>query len=48
MRQVDINDTLSNPLSTYNRNKVEYKDIFWKDDKSKIISFPAISGLYPA
>jgi len=48
LKQVDVRDTLSNPLNTYNKNKVEYKDIFWKGDKSKIISFPANIGLIPS
>jgi hypothetical protein len=48
LKQVDINDTLTNPLNVYNKNKIEYKDIFWKGDKSKIISFPANIGLIPS
>ncbi|SDT58569.1 hypothetical protein SAMN05216490_4173 [Mucilaginibacter mallensis] len=38
LKEVVVNDTLSNPLKVYDQNKKEYSDIYWKGDKSKMVS----------
>src|ERR1700753_3840658 len=38
LREVEIKDSSSDPAKTYADNKVAYKDIYWKGDKSHIVS----------
>jgi hypothetical protein len=38
LKEVVVNDTLSTPLKIYDQNKKEYSDIYWKGDKSKMVS----------
>lgn len=45
IKQVDIHDSVSDPLKKFNQNKKEYAEIYFKGDKSKIISFPVT--MYP-
>jgi hypothetical protein len=40
LKQVDIKDSVLSPLATYEKNKQDYKDIFWKGDDSKIVTIP--------
>jgi hypothetical protein len=37
LKEVIIKDSLLSPLKAYDKNKVEYKDIYWKGDKSHMI-----------
>lgn len=41
LREVVIKGSKISPLEKYNENKKEYKDIYWKGDKSKIIEIEA-------
>lgn len=46
LKEVVIKDSVLSPLKVYNNNKVEYKDIYWKGDKSHIFSIsPGVIGL---
>jgi hypothetical protein len=45
LREVVIKDGLLSPLKTYNNNKVAYKDIYWKGDKSHLFSIAPGIGL---
>jgi CarboxypepD_reg-like domain len=45
LREVVIKDSVLSPLKVYNNNKVEYKDIYWKGDKSHIFSIAPGIGL---
>ncbi len=44
LQEVVVKDTLTNPLERYNQNKKDYKDIFWKGDKSHMVSIPLTLG----
>ena len=45
LKQVDIHDSLPDPLKKFNQNKKDYAEIYFKGDKSHIISFPV--EMYP-
>ena len=38
LKQVDIKDSVLTPLQVYDQNKKDYKDIYWKGDKSHMFS----------
>jgi hypothetical protein len=45
LKQVDIHDSVPDPLKKFNQNKKEYAEIYARGDKSHIISFPVT--MYP-
>jgi hypothetical protein len=45
LKQVDIHDSVPDPLRKFNQNKKEYAEIYAKGDKSHIVSFPVT--MYP-
>lgn len=46
LKEVVINGTAISPASAYEANKKEYKDIYWKGDKSHMVALgPGISGV---
>jgi hypothetical protein len=44
LQEVVVKDTLLDPLERYNQNKKDYKDIFWKGDKSHMVTIPLVLG----
>lgn len=47
LKQVNVRDTLNDPLKKFNKNKKEYAEIYVRGDKSHIFSFPTSIGMYP-
>jgi hypothetical protein len=44
LKEVVIKDSILSPLKVYNNNKIAYKDIYWKGDKSEMLSIGPGTG----